>query len=201
MHCTKDSRTRVSLLNRLRNAPTDPAAWKEFAACYSRKIYAWSRAWGLQDADALDVTQSVLSDLVKRLRRFHYNPNSCFRAWLKTLTRHAWLNYLNKQSRAGQGSGDEVVYNRILTIEARDDLQRRINDAVDEELLREAIARVRLRVEPRTWDAFYLLAIDGKSGAETAQQLSMKVGTVFVARFKVQRMLTQVVKELEQVHR
>ena len=57
--------------------------------------------------------------------------------------------------------------------------------------------RVRLRVEPRTWDAFQLLAIEGRSGAEVAQRLQMKVATVFVARSKVQRMLREEVSRLD----
>jgi hypothetical protein len=56
----------------------------------------------------------------------------------------------------------------------------------------------RLRVEPRTWDAFHLLAIEGRSGAEVARHLEMKVATVFVARSKVQRMLREEVMRLEQ---
>jgi len=65
-------------------------------------------------------------------------------------------------------------------------------------LLKEAAARVRLRVEPRTWDAFHLLAIEGRSGAEVARRLEMKVATVFVARSKVQRMLCEEITRLDQ---
>ena len=51
------------------------------------------------------------------------------------------------------------------------------------------MARVRLRVEPHTWDAFHLMVFEGLSGAEVAARLSMNVGTVFVAKNKVQRMI------------
>ena len=86
---------------------------------------------------------------------------------------------------------------RLAAVEAQDDLARRLGEALDEELLREAIARVRLRVEPRTWDAFHMLAIEGRSGAEVAERLQMKVATVFVARSKVQRMLREEVSRLD----
>ena len=187
--------TRVTLLGRLRAAPDDPAAWSEFVAWYGGKIYAWCRAWGLQESDA----QDVFLNLSVRMHDFRYDPGRSFRAWLKTLTHHAWQDYLEKQRRPGRGSGSESVMERLAAVEAQDDLARRLAEAFDQELLKEAAARVRLRVEPRTWNAFHLLAIEGRSGAEVARRLQMKVATVFVARSKVQRMLREEVGRLDRV--
>jgi RNA polymerase sigma factor (sigma-70 family) len=189
--------TRVTLLGRLRAAPDDPAAWSEFVGWYGGKIYAWCRAWGLQEADAQDVTQEVFLNLSMRMHHFRYDPRGSFRAWLKTLTRHAWQEYLDKQRRLGRGSGSDTMMERLAAVAAQDDLARRLAEAFDQELLKEAAARVRLRVEPRTWDAFHLLAIEGRSGAEVAQRLQMKVATVFVARSKVQRMLREELSRLD----
>ena len=68
----------------------------------------------------------------------------------------------------------------------------------DRELLEKAMALVRLRVKPHTWEAFRLMAFEGVSGAEVAERLGMKVGTVFVARSKVQRMLQEEMQKLEE---
>ena len=54
-----ESRTSASLLERLRLAPADQAAWAEFVDRYGRKIYGWSRHWGLQEADALYAAEST----------------------------------------------------------------------------------------------------------------------------------------------
>jgi RNA polymerase sigma-70 factor (ECF subfamily) len=193
-----ESYTRVTLLGRLRSAPSDPVAWAEFVEWYGQKIFVWCRAWGMQESDAQDVTQEVFLKLSGRMQDFRYDPQGSFRAWLKTVTHHAWHDYLCKQRKPGQGSGSESAIERLAAIEAKDDLAQRMEDAADQELLREAAARVRLRVEPRTWDAFYLLAVEGRSGAEAAKQLGMKVATVFVARSKVQRMLREELARLDQ---
>ena len=180
--------TRVTLLGRLRAAPDDPAAWSEFVEWYGRKIYAWCRAWGLQESDAQDVTQDVFVNLSVRMRDFHYDPSRSFRAWLKTLTHHAWQDYLEKQRRPGRGSGSESVMERLAAVEAQDDLAFRLGVAFDQELLKEAAARVRLRVEPRTWDAFHLLAVEGDPGAEVARRLQDEGGDrVRRPEIKVQR--------------
>ena len=86
---------------------------------------------------------------------------------------------------------------QLRTVEAREDLARRLDDVFDRKLLDEAAARVRQRVAPRTWQAFELTAVQGRSGAEAAAALGMKVATVFVARSKVQKMLQEEVQRLE----
>ena len=82
-------------------------------------------------------------------------------------------------------------------VEARVDLCRQLEEAFDHELLEQAMARVKLRVMPHTWEAFRLTALEGRSGAETAGQLGMKVATVYVARSEVQKMLAAEIRGLE----
>ena len=85
----------------------------------------------------------------------------------------------------------------LQTVEAREDLVRRLDEEFDRELLEEAMARVRVRVAPRTWEAFERTAVRGESGAEAAAALGMKVATVFVARSKVQKMLQEELRKLD----
>ena len=88
---------------------------------------------------------------------------------------------------------------RLESVEARDDLVVRLDEQFDRELFEEASFRVRLRVEPHTWEAFRLAAIEGLAGAEVSERLGMKVATVFKAKSKVQRMLREEICRLEGV--
>ena len=197
MDSALEPRTSPSLLGRLCRAPADQSAWAEFVDRYGRKIYGWCRQWGLQDADAQDVTQMVLTRLADKMRAFSYDPARSFRGWVRTLTRHAWSDFIAGRRRAGLGSGDTDVMDRLHSVEAGDDLARQLDEECERDLLEEAMARVRLRVEARTWDAFRLLALESRSGAEAAAQLGMKVATVFVARSKVQRMIQEEARKLD----
>jgi len=190
------STTSLTLLGRLRRDPTDQRAWSLFVRRYGGKIYAWGRHWGLQDADAQDVTQNVLLKLAHHLRDFTYRPTGSFRAWLKTVTHNAWCDYLASRPRAA--AGDLAAWERLKTLEAEQDLLLTLEEECDRELLEEAMIHVRLRVQPHTWQAFVLTALDGLSGAEAAARLGIKAGTVFVARSKVQKMLQEEVRRLEQ---
>ena len=197
MGSAEDSGTRVSLLGRLRRDPTNQAAWAEFVDHYGGKIYGWCRKWDLQEADAQDVTQNVLLKLAGKLRDFHYDPSRSFRAWLKTLTHHAWRDFLESRQRPGQGSGDSRVGRLLQSVEARADLLRHLEEEFDRELLEEAMLRVRLRVAPQTWQAFCLTALEGLSGAEAAGRIPMQVAQVFVAKRRVQKMLQDEVRKLQ----
>ena len=197
METDPTSRTRETLLGRLRQNPTDQTAWGEFVERYSPQVYGWCRGWRLQDADAQDVTQEVLVILARRMATFDYDPTRSFRAWLKTVTQHAWGEFVARRQRAGLGSGDSQVGDLLQNVEAREDLLARLNREFDHELLDEAMARVRLRVEPRTFEAFRLTALEGLSGAAAAERIPMQVAQVFVAKRRVQKMLQEEVRKME----
>ena len=192
-----ESKTSATLLARLRQVPADQAAWAQFAERYGRKIYAWCRGWNLQGADAEDLTQDVLLKLAEKMQTFVYDPAKSFRAWLKTVARHAWSDYWSGRKAVVAAGGSQAL-ELLQTVEAREDLVRRLEEEFDRELLDEAMARVRMRVLPRTWEAFERTALQGQSGAEAAQALGMKVATVFVARSKVQKMIQEELQKLEE---
>jgi RNA polymerase sigma-70 factor (ECF subfamily) len=196
MHGNTESRTSASLLARLRQAPADQAAWAEFVDRYGPKVHGWCRHWRLQEADAQDVTQDVLVRLAAKMRGFTYDPSRSFRAWLKTLARHALSDFCDARGRAGAAGGSAVV-DLLQTVEAREDLVRQLEDEFDREVLEEAVARVRARVTPKTWRVFELTAHEGRSGAEAAAALGMTVAAVFVAKSRVQRLLQEEVQKLE----
>src|SRR6516164_11213245 len=190
--------TRETLLARLRHDPTDQAAWGEFVEHYGRHIYRWCRQWQLQDADAEDVTQEILLKLAEKLRTFAYDPSRSFRGWLKTITHHAWRDFVDQRGRRARGAGGDHEAQELLhTLEAREDLVQKLEEAFDHELLEAAKVQVRLRVAPHTWEAFRLAALDGVPIPEVAARVNMQVAMVYVAKSKVQKMLQEEIHKLE----
>jgi RNA polymerase sigma-70 factor (ECF subfamily) len=183
----------MSLLGRLRASPADEAVWCEFVDRYGRKIYDWCGAWRLQDADARDVTQTVLTTLAVKMRTFTYDPSLSFRGWLRTITENASIDVTRRRARLRTN-----CWERLQAVQARDDLCARLEAEFDLELLAEATARVRQRVEPRTWEAFQLTAHELLPGAVVAQRLGMNPSAVFRAKSMVQKMLRNEIQKLEQ---
>jgi RNA polymerase sigma factor (sigma-70 family) len=187
-----------SLLLLLLGNPSDADCWSAFVDRYAPKIYGWCRKRGLQEVDAEDVTQEVLTQLVQKLGAFRYDPNKgSFRGWLKTLTHHAWCDFLEKRRRAGMGDANPEVLARLETLEGREDLATALAEVFDLELLAEAEARVQLQVSPRDWKIFRSLAVDGRPGPDMARELGMTVTAVLMAKSRVQQKLRQEVRRLE----
>jgi RNA polymerase sigma-70 factor (ECF subfamily) len=195
MPADRSSTTRISLLGRLQQEVPDPDAWPQFVQRYGPLLYRWCRSHGLQNADIEDVTQNVLLKLARRLRDFRYDPTQSFRSYLKTLAHYAWCDLLAERQQATQATGDSQVLHELNSVEARDDLARRLGEEFDLELLERARQEVQALVEPQTWEAFRLTAEEGLSGAETAARLNLAVTAVFKARSRVQQMLRERVEQ------
>lgn len=186
-----DWKTSLTLLRRLRQSPADESAWGSFVERYGRLVYRWCRRWGLQPADAEDVTQTVFVELSRQMRTFKYDQTGSFRGWLRVVARRAWGRFL-----AGRGRAEATGLDVVLHEAACDDLLHELETESDRELLELASQAVRARVRPHTWEAFRLLALEGRSGADAAGELNMRPGAVFVARSKVQKMLRREIERL-----
>ena len=193
MSRSSDSQTSLTLMDGLRQFPWNAEAWNRFVELYQPKIHGWCRAWGLQAADAEDVAQDVIAKLTQKMAAFRYDRKRCFRAWLKTITQHALSDLMTSRNRA---LGDGAI--PILgSIEARADLENRIEELFDRELLDVAIARVRERVAPVTWAAYRLTTFEEYSGAQASKLLGIPVASVFVAKHRVHKILKEEVAKLE----
>jgi RNA polymerase sigma-70 factor (ECF subfamily) len=196
VHSMKAETTSITLLGKLRDQPTDAAAWQDFVRRYRPRIYTFCLAFPLQPADADDVTQTVLLKLIAKMPEFRYDPTQSFRAWLRTVTRHVLCDFLTERQRA-QGSGDSHIVRLLDNVEAREGLAQQLEAEFDQELLEEALRRVRAQVPAQQWDAFRLTALEGLSGAEAGAQLKMLVATVYTAKSKVQKLVRDQIRCLE----
>jgi RNA polymerase sigma-70 factor (ECF subfamily) len=196
MNAPANSLTSSTLLVRLQHSPSDQDAWNEFVERYGRRIRGWCCQWGLQEADAQDVTQTVLLKLLRAVQTFHYDPQQKFRAWLKTVTHHAWQDLVRGRKQIAIG-GDVAIGDPLQSLSARDDLAAWMEGAYEQELLEAALVRVRPRVKEQTWEAFCLTTYEGLSGAEAAERLGIAITSVYKAKSNIQKLLEAEIRYLE----
>jgi RNA polymerase sigma-70 factor (ECF subfamily) len=189
--------TRVTLLHRLNQNPGDQISWAEFVRVYGPAIRGWLMHRGLQEADAQDVTQNVLLRLTAKLPQFKYDPSKSFRGWLKTLTHHAWHDFVTEAGYRTRGSGDTSVLDQLQSVEARQDLEARVEATFDKELLEMALLRAKDRVAENTWQAFKLSALDGVAPQTVADQLGIRVSQVYLSKHRVQKVVQEEIQALE----
>jgi RNA polymerase sigma-70 factor (ECF subfamily) len=176
--------TSASLLERLRR-PDDADAWGRFVELYTPVLFAWARRLGLQDADAADLVQDVLTGLVRTLPTFEYQPGKSFRAWLRTVTLNHWRTSQRRRGAAppidGAADPDAVAVAEEAFWE--EEYRRHLTGR--------AIALLRAEFQPTTWQAFWECVVMGRSAAETGALLGLRPGAVRAAKFRVLYRLRQ----------
>jgi RNA polymerase sigma-70 factor (ECF subfamily) len=193
---TDDSlHTRPSLLLRIRD-PHDGESWKIFVELYAPPVMRYCRLRGLQDADAADITQEVMTQVARSMHSFDYQPErGRFRDWLGTVTRRRINRFLNKKNLGTAGLGGEEAPDALKNL-ATEEIDPEWTAEVNAQILRAALNRIRPMFAANTWDAFTGVWLENRSAAETATSLGVSLETVYVAKSKVLRRLEQEVLEL-----
>ena len=190
--------TNPSLIVRLSAAPHDPQTWQQFVLLYGPSLVGWGRRYGLQEADAQDVSQTVLLQISRQIQRLVYDPDRSFRGWLRAVVHGAWCDWVEQRaSQKEQLFGHSNAQNNLAALEAGDDLLSRMEAQYDRELYEIALQHVQRRVEPQTWQAFQLQAIDLIPPAVVAARLGMTTAAAIAARYRVTTLLRAHVARLE----
>jgi RNA polymerase sigma-70 factor, ECF subfamily len=178
----------------------DPIAWEQFVAVYRPVILRIGRAGGLQEADAEDITQSVLLAISQAIGRWQRtDPSIRFRNWLSRITRNAIVNAHSRRplDRAPGGSGTPASLSELCQS------QEQFEELFDAEYRRGLYLRaariVQRDVASETWRAFELTVLEGRPVEEAAQTLHKTVGSIYAARSRITRRLRQAVQELEEM--
>jgi RNA polymerase sigma-70 factor (ECF subfamily) len=184
--------THLSLLNALKDAGQQGAAWERFHGRYRDTIYAWCVRWGLQPASAEDVTQQVFLKLFQALPEHGHDPAQPFRHWLKAVVHNALRDLRRAERRhpADRGVGGPGFQNdldHLAAPESLDELSNAIETLTDPALAA-AVERVRLRAGD-TFEAFWRVVVDGRPAREVAAEFGMSVGSVFKAKYRVAVMI------------
>ncbi len=178
--------TRQSLLQRAQRGESD--AWKDLVDLYRPLILAWLNRQGVPAADLEDLSQEVLLSVVKQLPGFqHCGHRGAFRSWLRTIVCRRTADYwraLEVDTLARGGSGATAALEQIADPDSS--LNRQWDEEHDRYVFRCLLKLVAEEFEPLTMQAFRLLALDGVSGAEAAQELGLSVPAVYVAKSRVQ---------------
>jgi RNA polymerase sigma-70 factor (ECF subfamily) len=202
--------TRPDLLLRLRDDRADDA-WRTFVATYAPLVYRYCRNKGLQDADALDITQAVLP----RVRRFDYRPErGRFRHWLMTVTAREVAHHRARMGRPGRQLGhpdtDDEGHGCDVIVAGADLDWERIYRA---RLLEVALERVRAEFTDEEWRAFVAVALEtvaaddgdrmvwvdrpaSAQSAQLARDLGRPVAWLYKVKFRVSRRLKAEVRYL-----
>jgi RNA polymerase sigma-70 factor (ECF subfamily) len=199
MDSSGDTRTSPTLLRRAADW-RDHAAWKALVERYDPLIQGWCREYHLDDEFAAEVRQRFWIELADKLRSFRYDPSRRFRGWLRRCFHWRVVDAIRERNREQHAAhslddaGCGVLESSLLASGppgAEDDEpgpQRLLLLDLGEQVQ----AAVRSQVQPRTWQVFWHIAIDGWTTRQTADVLNM---SYFAAHAAHKRVLNRLAEE------
>ena len=177
-----------SLLERVR--AHDPEAWRRLIELYTPLIYGWCRQCGLQAEDAADIGQEVFCAVARKGFRCDV-PGASFRGWLWTITRNKVLDYFRRQKGQVHAQGGTDAQLWLAQVPEHESESTDTGAAHNNRIELRAVELARSGVEERTWQAFWLVTVEGKAAAVTAELLGITVQAVYGAIYRVRRRIRQ----------
>jgi RNA polymerase sigma-70 factor (ECF subfamily) len=113
------------------------------------------------EQDLSDIFQDVFQAVAMHIGGFRkQKEGESFRGWLRTIAYHKVCDHFRRAEREPGGAGGKRALNLI-----------------------------RCEFEDRTWQAFWLTVVEGKSPQELSSDLGMSPGAIRVAKARVLRRL------------
>ena len=177
--------TSPSLLDCVQRA-NQPEAWDRFVRLYTPLLLLWARQQGFQDADAADLTQNVLIQLVRQLSSYERREGQTFRGWLFRVCENQCRDFRRRRATRAMpgpdglsGIGEDCPVSEIDEVEYRN------------QLIRRGLEMVRGDFSDTTWAAFIGLAMEGREPTEVAAALGLQVNAVHQARYRIMSRLRE----------
>ncbi len=185
--------TSPTLLDRLGDW-RDHEAWVDFVTRYDPVIRFSCRRYRLDAESTEELCQQVWIDLARRMRSFRYDPGRTFRGWLRRLCQSRAIDLLRKKKANGVEWLEDQPAASLLQ-EPADGLDADEGATSERPLLlrlaEEIQDGVRRRVDERTWQVFWTVAVEGQSVREASEAAGMSYYAAFAARKRVGRMLRE----------
>ena len=194
MNSNLDPETQLSLIVKIRDAG-DEDAWSEFVQIYQPVVQRFVRRHSLQYADAVEITQEVLSRVAKSIESWDANhQKSTFRGWLYRITRNITIDFLRKKKIERQRmTSSDAGLSQVADM-GNNDQSQEFEREFEKQVFYWAAEKLKPSFKPANWQAFWMSTIDGVPVIDVAKQLQMTPGNVYVARSRIMSRLSELVQ-------
>ena len=163
----------------------DEGAWRQFVELYTPLIFTWARNIGLDNNDASDLVQDVLTLTFQKLSSFKYDRTKSFRAWLRTVTINRYRETVRRKS-AKQAVASHSVLEQMQgagRAESTWDLD------YAKLLVAQAMEGMRSDFAEPTWQALKLVVGKNRSVDQAAGETGVSPWTIYSAKSRLLRRL------------
>ena len=187
------SSTSQSLLRRVKR--NDSLAWERLVDLYTPLVCYWCRRANLSQDDIEEVSQETFRAVHASIGNFrHERPEDTFRGWLRQIVRSKISNLFAQKKRIPDAPGGSEAMRRLEQLPELPDADE--TSAVNS-LYKRAMLLIEDKFEPKTWQAFLFVVIDGLDTETAGERLGMTPAAVRNARYKVLRELRMQLGDVE----
>jgi RNA polymerase sigma-70 factor (ECF subfamily) len=193
--------TRRSLLLRLKNWH-DEQSWQEFYHIYERLIRDAALKAGLSPEEAQEAMQETLLTVAKKIAGFNYDPQiGSFKNWLLQITKRRVVDQFRKRRPDRAEARVEAAAGALdqLPDPAASRLDALWNAEWHQALLGMAQALVRRRVGAKQFQMFELYVLQQRPLQEVRRALGVSAAQVYMAKYRITRLLKKEVRQLEEI--
>src|SRR5262245_30421016 len=192
-------KTSLTLLELLRK--NDAEAWRKTVHLYTPLVRHWLNRSGIRGADMDDLVQEVFRVASSSLPNFRRDrPGDTFRGWLRGIARNIVLKHFHKRGRQPQASGGTDAFVRLQDVaDTTPPSEEEDTEAEQSELgnlYHRALELVRGEFEARTWQAFWLTAVENQTPRDISPKLGMTPVAIRKAKSRVLHRLREQVGDL-----
>lgn len=199
--------TRKSLLAKVRGG--DEISWQEFYTAYKPLILLCGGDCGLTQDEKEELVQRVMCEIFQKDIIGKYDPENVpshvvfkytpspgrFRHYLRKIIRYQAIR-IYKQRKNHESLDDEQ--SPVKALPTKDEWDAAWNEEWYRHLLNMAMTELRGRVQPETFVAFEMYAIQNRKVEEVADFLNLSVSSVYTAKSRCIAALREIIKDLEE---
>ena len=179
--------TSESLLLRLQDFADRPdeQAWERFVTLYTPLIFYWARGIGLNQTDAADLVQDVLTRVFQKLPQLKYDSTKSLRGWLRTVTINRYRELRRRKSSKVQPASESMIESLAPVQQAEStwdiDYARL--------LVAQAMESMKNDFKVETWRALERVMKDAESVDAAAKATGVSPWTIYSAKSRLMKRL------------
>lgn len=177
--------THQSLLEKIQNG--DEVSWNEFYQRYSPIIRYVGHLYHFNENECDDLIQNVMLKFFSSSKKFVYRKGEVkFRTYFASIIRSQAVDHIRKNA-ARSGNVPEMT-------DRDDSFDELFFEEWKKFMLEESLDELRQRVDPRTYQAFELYALQHRDISEIAAIPGFDKNMVYVAKSRCMKMLREIIE-------
>jgi RNA polymerase sigma-70 factor, ECF subfamily len=160
-----------------------------FVELYSKLIYVWATRTGLNDTEAQDVTQDVLTAAFNQIPVTVFTERrGSFRRWLKSIAKNKAADICRLRNRRHEVAATSGWLDQVADSEESTHFWDREYDRL---LVEQAFEIIRADFEESTWRACWAALEGVRTAAEIGTELGLTAQAVWKAKARVMQRLRE----------